>query len=65
MYYSIHRHPFQNESFSASYLPHGMDAAVGNDEQNLRLRNGYAFPLRIEAFSVGDGALTVCVYAGE
>ena len=51
--------------YGASYLPHGMDAAVGNDEQNLRLRNGYAFPLRIEAFSVGDGALTVCVYAGE
>ena len=42
-----------------------MDAAVGNDEQNLRMRNGYDFPLRIEAFSVGDGALTVCVYAGD
>lgn len=51
--------------YGASYLPHGVDAAVGNDEQNLRLRNGYDFPLRIEAFSVGDGALTVCVYAGE
>ena len=51
--------------YGASYLAHGMDAAVGNDEQNLRLRNGYDFPLRIEAFSEGDGALTVCVYTGD
>ena len=42
-----------------------MDAAAGNDEQNLRIRNGYAFPLRIKAFSVRDGALTVCVCAGD
>ena len=51
--------------YGASYLPHGVDAAVGNDEQNLRLRNGYDFPLCIDAFSVGDGAVTVCVYAGN
>lgn len=41
------------DSPAASGAPHGVDAAVGNDEQNLRLCNGYDFPLRIEAFSVG------------
>ena len=43
------------------YLPHGMDAAVGNDTQNLRFQNDYDFPLRVEA-SAQDGALFICIW---
>ncbi len=45
----------------AKYLPHGMDAAVGTDNLNLRFRNEYAFPVRIEA-SAQDGALYIAIY---
>ncbi len=45
----------------ASYLPHGVDAAVGNDSLNLRIRNDYDFPVRVEA-SAQDGALFMCIW---
>jgi len=45
----------------ARYLPHGVDAAVGNDNLNLRIRNDYDFPIRIVA-SAQDGALFMCIY---
>lgn len=45
----------------ATYLPHGVDAAVGNDALNLRVRNDYDFPIRVEA-SAQDGALFICIY---
>jgi uncharacterized protein YgiM (DUF1202 family) len=45
----------------ATYLPHGVDAAVGNDSLNLRIRNDYDFPIRVEA-SAQDGALFMCVW---
>lgn len=48
----------------ASYLPIGVDAAVGNSALNLRFRNDYPFPLRIEASSQ-DGALTIAMYRAE
>ena len=48
----------------ASYLPIGVDAAVGNSELNFRFRNDYAFPLRIHATSQ-DGALTIAIYRAE
>lgn len=48
----------------ASYLPIGMDAAVGNSALNFRFRNDYPFPLRIDASSQ-DGALTIAFYRAE
>ena len=45
----------------ASYLPHGVDAAVGNDSLNLVIRNDYDFPIRVEA-SAQDGALFMCIF---
>ena len=45
----------------ASYLPHGVDAAVGNKTQNFKFRNDYPFPIRIDASSQ-DGALYISVY---
>ncbi len=47
---------------AASYLPHGVDAAVGNDTQNLKFRNDYDFPIRIEGHTSGDGALCMLIY---
>lgn len=48
----------------ASYLPIGVDAAVGNKALNLRFRNDYAFPIRIDG-TVQDGALTIAIYKAE
>ena len=45
----------------ARYVPHGMDAAVGNADLDLAFENRYPFPVRIEA-SAQDGALFVAVY---
>jgi vancomycin resistance protein YoaR len=45
----------------AKYLPHGVDAAVGNSSLNLRIRNDYEFPIRVVA-SAQDGALFMCIY---
>lgn len=45
----------------ASYLPIGVDAAVGNSTLNFRFRNKYPFPIRIDA-SAQDGALTLAIY---
>lgn len=45
----------------ASYLPIGVDAAVGNSSLNFRFRNDYSFPIRIDASSQ-DGALTIAIY---
>ncbi len=46
----------------ASYLPIHCDAAVGNPELNLRWVNRYDFPLRIEACTNDDGALSIRIY---
>ena len=46
----------------AKYLPHGVDAAVGNTNLNLRFRNNYDFPIRVEGHTSGDGALLMAVY---
>ncbi len=46
----------------ASYLPIHCDAAVGNPELNLRWVNRYDFPLRIEALTNDDGALSIRIY---
>ena len=46
----------------ASYLPIHCDAAVGNASLNLRWVNGYSFPLRIEACTNDDGALSIRIY---
>lgn len=48
----------------AKYLPHGVDAAVGG-ELNLRFRNNYVFPIRIEGHTRDDGALTVVIYRAD
>ena len=45
----------------ASYLPHGMDAAVGNNALNLIYRNDYDFPIRVDA-SAQDGALYISMW---
>ena len=46
----------------AKYLPHGVDAAVGNTNLNLRFRNNYDFPIRVEGHTSDDGALLMVVY---
>ena len=48
----------------ASYLPIGVDAAVGSSELNFRFRNDYDFPIRIFA-ACQDGALTIAIYRTE
>ena len=45
----------------ASYLPHGVDAAVGNSTLNLIYRNDYDFPIRVDA-SAQDGALYMSMW---
>ena len=45
----------------ASYLPHGVDAAVGNSALNLIYRNDYDFPVRVDA-SAQDGALYMSMW---
>lgn len=47
---------------AAPYLPHGVDAAVGNDSLNLRFRNDYDFPIRLEGHTNYDGALCWLIY---
>ena len=48
----------------ASYLPHGVDAAVGNSSLNFIIRNDYPYPVRIDAHPQ-DGALYISVYRAE
>lgn len=48
----------------ASYLPIEVDAAVGNSALNLRFRNLFPYPVRIDA-SAQDGALTIAIYRAE
>lgn len=48
----------------ASYAPHGVDAAVGNDNLNLRFRNDFDFPITIDA-SVQNGSMCICIRKGE
>lgn len=49
----------------AKYLPMHQDAAVGSTQLNFIFRNDYDFPIRIEAFSLGEGSLCISVYRGE
>lgn len=50
---------------AAPYLPHGVDAAVGSDSLNLRFKNDYDFPIRLEGNTTGDGALTWIIYRAD
>lgn len=45
----------------AKYLPHGVDAAVGNENLDLVFQNAFPFPIRIDA-SAQDGALYISIY---
>lgn len=47
----------------ASYAPHGVDAAVGNEELNLIFRNDYGFPVTLDC-TAQNGALCVCIRKG-
>lgn len=47
----------------ASYAPHGVDAAVGAENLNLRFRNDFDFPITIES-TVLDGALCILIRKG-
>lgn len=49
----------------AKYLPMHQDAAVGNAKLNLVIRNDYSFPLRIEAFSKGEGSICIQIFREE
>ena len=46
----------------ATYLPIHCDAAVGTDNLNFRFANRYDFPIRIEACTSSDGALSIRIY---
>ena len=59
----LQRRPHGGEG--ASYLPIHCDAAVGNSSLNLRFRNDYDFPIRLEAYSSGDGALLMLAYRAD
>ena len=50
---------------AAPYLPHGVDAAVGNDKLNLIFRNDYDFPIRLEGHTSYDGALCWLIYRAD
>ncbi|MBQ8556612.1 MAG: VanW family protein [Clostridia bacterium] len=50
---------------AAPYLPHGVDAAVGSDALNLRFRNDYDFPIRLEGHTNYDGALCWLIYRAD
>ncbi len=56
----VHRRP--HGPAGADYLPHGVDAAVGNTDLNLIFTNRYDFPIRIEGHTSDDGALCMLVY---
>ena len=56
------RHP--HGAAGASYLPHGVDAAVGSKILNFKFRNDYDFPVRIDAHAQ-DGALYIAIYRTE
>ena len=56
------RHP--HGAAGASYLPHGVDAAVGSKTLNFKFRNDYDFPVRIDAHAQ-DGALYIAIYRAE
>ncbi len=45
----------------ATYLPHGVDAAVGTETINFRFRNDYPFAIKIDAHAQ-DGALYIAIY---
>lgn len=46
----------------ATYLPIHCDAAVGTEQLNLKFTNMYDFPIRIEACTSSDGALSMRIY---
>ena len=46
----------------ATYLPIHCDAAVGTANLNFRFMNMYDFPIRIEACTSSDGALSMRIY---
>ncbi len=48
----------------ATYLPHGVDAAVGGTSLDLIFRNTYDFPVRIDA-SAHDGVLLIELLRGR
>lgn len=47
----------------AKYAPHGVDAAVGAENLNLRFRNDYDFPVTLDC-TVLNGAICICVRKG-
>lgn len=48
----------------AKYAPHGVDAAVGATNLNLRFRNDYDFPISLDC-TVLSGAINICVRKGS
>ena len=48
----------------ASYVPHGVDAAVGSGNINRIFRNDNDFPIRFDA-GAQDGALTINIWKAE
>ena len=57
----VERHP---HVFAPHYVPPGQDAAVAQRSIDLRFRNPYAWPLRIQAKTEGD-RLEVRLYGAE
>ena len=49
----------------ARYLPMHQDAAVGNENLNLRFRNDCDYPIRIVSESTGEGTLCIQIFKGE
>ncbi len=59
----LHRRPHGDNA--APYLPHGVDAAVGNATLNLRFCNDYDFPIRLEGHTNYDGALCWLIFRAD
>lgn len=57
----LHRRP--HGPGGAKYAPHGVDAAVGNENLDLQFRVDYPFPVSIDA-TAQNGALCICIRKG-
>lgn len=57
----VERHPHR---FATGYCPPGRDAAVAFSGIDLRIRNAYPFPIRVEAIE-SHGTLQVSLFASQ
>ena len=52
-------------SMTVSYVDPSVDAAIAGTYKDLKFRNDYDFPIRLEGNTTGDGALTWLIYRAD